>query len=250
MFHGRGRRPLTSTALWSQALGYCRYAQALPASERRSLRQLAEGFLRTKSFEGAAGFEVTPLAMTIIALKACVPILNLGLGYYRGWSDIVVYPGDFRVQDEYIDEAGVVHRETRDLCGQSLTQGPMVLSWQTIEEERDLIDRDVVIHECAHKLDILNGDANGFPPPHEDMSAERWSSTFAAAFERFERMLDAEEETALDPYAANDPAEFFAVLSETFFTDPGAIAGDFPAVYTELEGFYRQDPLALLERAP
>lgn len=249
MFHGRSRRPLIDAALWAQALCYSRYAQALPASERRSLRQLAEGFLRAKSFEAAAGFELTGRVTAVVALKACIPILNLGLDYYRGWSDIIIYPGDFRVQDEYMDEAGVMHRELRDLCGQSLSQGPMVLSWQTVEEERALVDRDVVIHECAHKLDILNGDANGFPPPHDDMSADSWSRTFNAAFERFEQMLDAGEETDLDPYAANDPAEFFAVLSETFFTDPGTIARDFPAVYAELERFYRQDPLAILEGA-
>lgn len=246
MFHGRSSRPLITATLWSHALAYSRYAQALSASERRSLRELAEAFLRAKSFEAAAGFELTPPARTIIALKASVPILNLGIDYYRGWNDIIVYPADFRVRDEYVDAIGVVHRETRDLCGQSLTQGPMVLSWQTIEEEQGLADRDVVIHECAHKLDILNGDANGFPPLHADMSTATWSHTFRGAFDRFEQMLETDDGTALDPYAANDPAEFFAVLTETFFTEPMVVARDFPAVYAELVRFYRQDPLSVL----
>lgn len=246
MLHGRSRRPLITAELWSQALSYCRYAQALPAADRRLLRETAETFLRAKSLEAAAGFALTPRACAIIALKACVPIFRLGIDYYRGWSDIIVYPADFRVPDEYVDHVGVVHRETRDLCGQSLTQGPMVLSWQTIEEEQQFTDSDVVIHECAHKLDILNGDANGFPPLHADMSPQRWTRTFRAAFDRFEEMLGADDDTALDSYAATDPAEFFAVLSEVFFTDPSVVSRDFPAVYTELARFYLQDPLNAL----
>jgi MtfA peptidase len=203
-------------------------------------------FLDLKSFDGAAGFEVSAAVCARIALKACVPILNLGLDYYAGWSDIVIYPGEFRVQDEYTDDAGVVHRETRELCGQSLNQGPMVLSWATIEEERTCPDRDVVIHECTHKLDILNGAPNGFPPLHTDMSAEQWAGAFKPAFERFTEAVDAGTDTALDPYAATDPAEFFSVMSETFFTLPAVVRQDFPAVYAELTRFYRQDPYALL----
>lgn len=238
----RARRPSLGTAVWSRALGHCAYARRLPPADSRRLRELAALFLDAKSFDGAAGLRITTEMRAAIALKACVPILNLGLDYYAGWKDVVVYPGDFRVNDEYMDNAGVVHQDTRDLCGQSLTQGPMVLSWQTIEEEDFMPDRDLVMHECAHKLDILNGDANGFPPLHASMSADRWARTFNAAFERFGAAVEEETETALDPYAATDPAEFFAVLSETFFTQPAIVRDDFPAVYAELSRFYRQDP--------
>lgn len=178
-----------------------------------------------------------------------MPILNLHLDYYAGWTDLIVYPGDFRVRDEYLDDAGVVHQEPRDLCGQSLAQGPMVLSWQTIREERSTADRDLVMHECAHKLDILNGDANGFPPLHRDMSSDRWSRVFREAFERLGAAVESDEETALDPYGASDPAEFFAVVTETFFTEPRIIYEDFPDVYVELTRFYRQEPYSVLERA-
>lgn len=234
-------------AAWSRALARCAYAEKLPAADRQRLRETAALFLTSKSIEGAAGLGITPEIRATIALKASVPILNLGLDYYAAWRDIVVYPGDFRVKDEYMDAAGVVHRETSDLCGQSLMQGPMVLSWQTIQEEPEMPDRDLVIHECAHKLDILNGDANGFPPLPRDMPIARWSRTFSEAFEQFVTDVEADVETALDPYAATDPAEFFAVLSETFFTCPAVIRDGFPAVYSELARFYRQDPHAVLQ---
>lgn len=249
IFHGRARRPLRAP-LWSGALDYCRYAQALPHSERVRLQEITQAFLRAKSFEGAVGFEVNEQARVVIALKASVPILNLGIDYYAGWSDIIVYPGDFRVHDEYMDNIGVMHREARELCGQSLQQGPMVLSWQAIAEEQEAADRDVVIHECAHKLDILNGAANGFPPLHRDMSVARWARAFGEAFAALERAVESGKETGLDPYAASDPAEYFAVASETFFTYPAVLASEAPAVYAELATFYRQDPRAILGDGP
>ena len=240
------RRTHITDRHWSQALALCGYAQALNPADRVRLRELATQFLATKSFDGAAGFEPTPAACTAIALKACVPILNLGIDYYEGWSDIVIYPTDFRVHDEFVDHAGVVHRDARDLCGQSLSQGPMVLSWDAIGTDRQAPDRDVVIHECAHKLDILNGAPNGFPPLHPHMSTKRWSQTFNDAYEQFADAVEAGAQTDLDPYAATDPAEFFAVASETFFTEPTILQKDFAPVYAELADFYRQDPIRVL----
>ena len=240
----RSRRPALATAHWSHALAASRHARSLAPGDRRRLRALVDEFLGSKSFDGAAGLEPTPEMRAIVAVKACLPVLNLGLDWYDDWSEIVIYPGDFRVRDEFTDEIGVVHNETRDLCGQSLARGPMVLSWTSIEDERDIPDRDVVIHECAHKLDILNGDANGFPPLHPGMKVDDWSDAFGPAFERFVDAVEAGADTALDPYAASDPAEFFAVTSETFFTEPGIVHADFPEVYAQLAAWYRQDPLA------
>jgi len=231
---------------WSQALDYSAYARALGRSERARLRELAALFLRYKRFDGAAGFAPTAPMRVVVALKASVPILNLGLDFYSGWSGIVMYPGDFRVHEEYMDDAGVVHRGTRDLCGESLTQGPLVLSWDTIEDERAALDRDLVVHECAHKLDLLNGRADGFPPLHPDMAPTQWTDTFNQAYAQLCRAVEVDTDTPFDPYGATDPAEFFAVATETFFTAPAIVRADFPAVYDLLARFYRQDPFALL----
>lgn len=243
------RRPIPDR-IWSQALGFSAYAHALGRGERARLRELATLFLRRKRFDGAAGFAPNDTVRAIVALKACVPILNLGLEYYSGWYGIVMYPGDFRVHEEYMDDAGVVHREARELCGESLAQGPVVLSWETIENERDMPDRDLVIHECAHKLDILNGPADGFPPLHSNIAAPQWTATFADAYAQLCRDADAGAVTRLDPYGTTDPAEFFAVASETFFTAPAIVREDFPAVYEALARFYRQDPYKLLRGGP
>jgi Mlc titration factor MtfA (ptsG expression regulator) len=213
------------------------------------LRELANRLLHEKSFSGAAGLVVTNAMRTRIALHACLPILNLGLDYYADWSSIVIYPGDFRVDDEYTDEHGVVHREIMDLCGQSLSHGPMVLSWEAMRDEDSAPDdHDLVIHECAHKLDVLNGDANGFPPLHADMDGRGWARDFQAAYKRFCAAVETGNDNTIDPYASEDPAEFFAVASEAFFTVPDLIHAKFPAVYTHLQRFYRQDPCQVMAR--
>src|SRR6185436_13252768 len=172
----------------------------------------------------------------------CVPVLALGLKYYAGFREIVLYPGDFRVHEKHEDESGVVHEAVRELCGQSLAGGPMVLSWGSVEEESAQMGQDLVIHECAHKLDTLHGEADGFPPLHRDMSARAWARAFRAAYDALCKEVDAGRDTRIDPYASEDPAEFFAVASETFFTRPDIVAEDFPAVYDQLVAFYKQDP--------
>jgi Mlc titration factor MtfA (ptsG expression regulator) len=248
---GQSGRDNISSAIWSRTLRAFPYAQSLDVTERERLRKLADQLLHEKYFAGAAGLVVTNAMRARIALHACLPILNLGLDYYADWTSIVIYPGDFRVNEEYMDEVGVVHREIMDLCGQSLSHGPMVLSWEAMRKEDSTPnDHDLVIHECAHKLDVLNGDANGFPPLHADMDVRGWARDFLAAYDRFCVTLKSGDGNSIDPYASEDPAEFFAVASETFFTAPGLLITKFPAVYTQLQRFYRQDPCRLMYREP
>jgi len=104
----------------------------------------------------------------------------------------------------------------------------------------------VVIHEFAHKLDMLNGEPNGYPPLPADMSRGEWAAAFTAAYDDFCRKIDRGLEVAIDEYAAESPAEFFAVLSEAFFESPLVVQETYPDVYTQLARFYRQDTAARL----
>ncbi len=217
----------------------------LSAVERAHLRELTILFLQRKALSGAQGLEVTPEMALAVAAQACVLILELGLDYYDGWVEIVIYPGAFRVARETADEAGVVSREEQRLSGESWSRGPVILSWD--EVAADLAEsrsgRNVVIHEFAHKLDMLNGDANGMPPLHSSMVREQWTDVFSNAFEHLQHQLECHHHPDIEPYAATNPAEFFAVVSEYFFTDPKLLRQRFPAVYRQLMLFYRQNPL-------
>ena len=128
------------------------------------------------------------------------------------------------------------------MTGESWLAGPVILSWADAERRGEAQGYNVVIHEFAHKLDMLNGDANGYPPLHAGMSRDEWTRVFDAAYRDFCKRVERGEETAIDPYAAEAPAEFFAVLSEAFFEIPGVVQAEHPEVYGQLASFYRQDP--------
>lgn len=217
--------------------------RGLDAAERARLREQATLFIHDKTFSAAAGAEVDePIALSI-ALQACLLTLNLDEASYAGWREIILYPDEFVRPREDIDEAGVVHRSRDILAGESWHGGPLVLSVSDVETGGQADGVNVVLHEFAHKLDMLNGDANGFPPLHRGMDAAAWARDFGAAFDDLCARVDAGEDTAVDPYATTDPAEFFAVLTEVFFETPGVLNSDYPAVYEQMRQFYRQDPL-------
>ncbi len=235
------RAPLDS-ALWQQTLGRLAFLRGLSDAERERLRQSAILFLRHKSIHGAGGLKLDAGMELLIAAQACILILNLDVDYYRGWVEVIVYPDEFVPKIEFTDEAGVVHTEREPHAGEAWLQGPVILSWADVAPRVDGVN--VVIHEFAHKLDMLNGDANGYPPLHRGMAREAWSQVFGSAYADFCRCIDADEDVAIDPYAAESPGEFFAVMSEAFFEIPHAVCGIYPQVYDQLRLFYRQDPAA------
>lgn len=217
--------------------------ERLAAPDRERLRRLTEDFLAAKTFEAAAGMVITEAIRAEVAIQACLLILNLGLDYYDGWSAIVLYPGDFRVQREYMDENGLVQTVESDLSGEAWDHGPVILSWQTSAQNNG--EHSVVLHEFAHKLDLLNGPADGFPPLHPGMPIEDWTAALSSAYQDLCGRVERNLPTPLDPYGASSPGEFFAVASEAFFQSPESLNGHYPAVYGQLSGFYRQDPLGL-----
>jgi len=229
-------------ALWQQTLERLAFLRGLSDAERERLRQSVILFLHHKSIHGAGGLKLDAGMQLLIAAQACILILNLDVDYYRGWVEVIVYPDEFVPKIEFTDEAGVVHTEREPHVGEAWLQGPVILSWADVAPCVDGVN--VVIHEFAHKLDMLNGDANGFPPLHRDMAREAWSQVFGSAYADFCRRVDADENVAIDPYAAESPGEFFAVMSEAFFEIPRAVSGLYPRVYDQLRLFYRQDPAA------
>ncbi len=224
---------------------------ALSANEKARLRELSTLFLHAKDFTGVQGQEITPEIRISIAAQACLEILELGLDAYDGWVEIIVYPGAFRVQREASDEFGIVHEEDHALSGESWGQGPVILSWDDVQ--RDSFNpqpgRNVVIHEFAHKLDMLNGRANGMPPLHPEMSIEAWTSALGEAYTHLQQHLEHHHRSAIDPYAATNPAEFFAVVCEYFFTDPQTLRTYCRDVYDQLHIYFRQNPLAYYSQA-
>ena len=231
---------------WRDACSRLPALDYLGTPQRVRLRMLASEFLDEKTIAGAAGQTVDAPMAIAIAAQACLPILELGLAAYRSWQTVIVYPGTFLVDRQELDEAGVLHESRQELAGESWEQGPVVLSWGDIARATPGGDLDgaIILHEFAHKLDMLSGGPNGMPPLHRGMDPSAWTATFSAAYDALCAAVDAGEETAIDPYAAESPGEFFAVLTEEFFEAPHRLATTFPSVYAQLSLFYQQDPAA------
>jgi Mlc titration factor MtfA (ptsG expression regulator) len=232
----------TSEQAWRRAWQGLPLLHGLSPDEARRLRELATLFLHEKSLEPAQGLVLRPWMGQEMALQACLPILNLGLDWYAGWYSVILYPDTFVSNFEHHDEAGVVHEIREARSGEAWERGPLVLSWADADEGRFHDGFNVVIHEAAHKLDALDGGSNGRPPLHSDMNPDAWSRDLGAAYADLQRRLEAGRDTPIDDYAAESPAEFFAVVSEAFFETPDVLQQAYPAVYDQLRRFYRQDP--------
>lgn len=264
-------KPQIPDPLWRESVRSLPFLERLSEDELLRLKALCEDLLDRKSFIGAGGFELSDETAVLIALQACLPILNLTLDLYADMAGIVVYPSAFIIPQSEMDEAGVVHEWHEPVSGEAVhAGGAVVLSWEDAQES-DAPGYNVVIHEFVHKIDMGNGSANGCPPFltafHQAISPAQWKNAFSAAYEDFSRRVDEREaqlpddfdddipdhadrydslfgDLPLDPYAAKHPAEFFAVASEAFFVLPEPLAQDFPDIYRLLSLYYRQDTLA------
>jgi MtfA peptidase len=241
--------------------------RGLSDAESDRMRELIAGFLTSKTVSGAQGLTPDDDMRLAIAAQACLPILHLGLANYGDFVEIVVYPAAFLVRRKLTDEDGLVHEFDDVLAGEAMDGGPVVLSWDDIRPQTDRHDApdqsmsNIVIPEFVHKLDMADGQANGCPPMSASLR-QRWETTLFEAFDDLCRQLDEieaaipadidpESDAAdvwyarlpLDPYAATDEAEFFAVAAEAFFVNPASLRRAFPALYESFSAYFRQDPI-------
>lgn len=235
------RHPIAER-LWQEALQRCAPARRLGASDQATLRVLATLFLDRKSVEPVKGLHLDDADRVLLATHACLPIVKLGLDWYDGWHSVIVYPDAFIPRRQRIDAAGVVHQTDTVLAGEAWGRGPVILSWADVLNAGKQPGHNVVVHEMAHKLDMLNGDTNGFPPLHRRMDRRVWWRVFSSAWDRLQEERRNGIALAIDPYALESPAEFFAVASEQFFETPASLRQHLPEVYRQLEQFYRQHP--------
>ena len=237
-------KSVISDKAWQDAFAALPLLERLNSRERERLRTLAILLLHDKQFSGAHGLEVTESMQLLIALQACLPILNLDIDWYRHWHSVIIYPEGFAAESTVIDDAGITHKVRRALSGEAWEGGPVILSWiDSLHAGRVVDGVNLVIHEFVHKLDMRNGNANGFPPLHAGMDRKAWTETFSAAFEDFQQRLFDGETAGIDPYAGHSPAEFLAVLSEVFFERPELVHDLYPGVYAQMVLFFRQDPM-------
>ncbi len=230
--------------LWKRTLVRYPFLQRRDPADGAELRRLTSLLLDRKEFSVVGGLKLTDMLAVSIAAQAALPVLRLGLGAYDSFVGIVVHPGAVVVPRSHEDEDGVVHEYDDTLVGEFVQGGPLMLSWPDVRAAGRSSQQacNVVIHEFAHVLDAANGEPDGVPPLPAHIPRGQWVQTLDDEFKRLVARVESEEHTAIDPYAAHGPDEFFAVASESFFVDPAGLLSEHPAFYDLLRRFYGQDP--------
>lgn len=229
---------------WAWMLAQYPFIAARCAADLHRLRSLSAEFLATKEFHGAHGLAVTDEMAVAVAAQACLPVLRLGLGPYRGFIGIVMHSDEVVARRSVTDESGVVHEYDEWLTGEAMEGGPVMLSWPDVAMAGDTVAGayNVVIHEFAHVLDMGDGLPNGMPALESKAARTLWAQCLGAAYDAFCDALERGVDTFLDPYGAQAPEEFFAVATEAFFVQPRGLQAEHPALYSLLAGYFRQDP--------
>ncbi|MGY1458347.1 MULTISPECIES: M90 family metallopeptidase [unclassified Luteimonas] len=241
------RRPPADVdqAIWQAVQADVPWVTALDAARRDRLRALAAQFLHDKTITPLGGLALDARDRAMLAALCCLPLLEFGTEGLHGWAQLLVYPDAFRVDRSHVDAAGVMHEGEDELAGEAWEHGPLVLSWADIAA--DLASPHdgccVAVHEMVHKLDALDGLLDGTPPLPRAWQRE-WARDFQQAYDAFVEQVERGRHTALDPYAAEAPEEFFAVCSEYHFSDPGLLERAQPEVAAHLRRLYGPSPFA------
>ena len=215
----------------------------LSPQEQTRLQQLIKQFIADKQFYGCGGLVITDEIRVTIAAEACLLLLNKGGAIYPRLASVLVYPTGFLVEREQHQPDGTVASGEHSLLGESWSNGKVILSWDDVEKgAADFTDgHNVVLHEFAHQLDAESGSTNGAPPLRRN-SYKAWANVFTENFEDLRASSLRGHETVMDQYGATNPAEFFAVATETFFEKPQQLYDIHPDLYDELERYYQIDP--------
>jgi len=216
----------------------------LPEDLRLRLHQRIARFISSIRFEGCNGLDLTEEMILTVAAQACMLVLNREGAPYPELRNIYLYPDSFSSNQKSQDAFGIVTEGEVHRLGESWETGTVILSWSSVEHgARNIHDAEnVTFHEFAHQLDHEDGATDGAPGLPSREAYRSWARVFRANYADFQERLEHGKRTLIDPYGATNPAEFFAVVTETFFEKPRQLHKKRPDLYAELQEFYGIDP--------
>ena len=225
----------------------------LSEAQRKHLKELIQVFIAEKSWEGCGGLELTDEIRVTISAQACLLLLNIPHNYYENVETIIVYPSDVVLPERklgFFENALEPLEPDYPVSGQAFAQGPVILVWDAVlhggrQPEHGF---NVVYHEFAHKLDMLDGVADGTPRLHNRAEYRDWIKTCSREYLRLLKDIHKGQQTFLDEYGGTNEAEFFSVATEHFFSQPIQMIQSAPDLYRVLKEFYGQDPAKLIEQ--
>ena len=256
-FINRRRKKLTRTPfppLWEDIIRrnvghYC----ILKDAERAHLRALIQVFLSEKYWEGAGGLELTDEIRVTVSAQACLLLLGLPHDYYKNVESIIVYPSTVVPPPRkpgFFENTIAPVALAQPIIGLAFQQGPVIIIWDAALRggRHPKSGHNVIYHEFAHKLDMLDGMADGTPPLRDRAEYRDWVQTCSQEYLRLKNRTEKGKKSFLDAYAATNEAEFFAVATEQFFDQPRLMIKHAPDLYRVLKKYYRQDPSERVSR--
>jgi Mlc titration factor MtfA (ptsG expression regulator) len=256
-FIDRRRKKLTQAPfppLWEDIIRrnvahYC----MLEDVQRAHLRALIQVFIAEKYWEGAGGLKITDEIRVTISAQACLLLLGLAHNYYQNVKSIIVYPSTVVPPERhpgFFENTLTPVELEHPIIGQAFQQGPLIIIWDAALRggRHPESGHNVIYHEFAHKLDMLDGATDGTPPFHDRAECRDWVLTCSREYLRLKQDIGKGRKSFLDAYAATSEAEFFAVATEQFFDKPGSMIEHAPDLYRVLKEYYRQDPYERVSR--
>ena len=225
------------------------YYKLLESEKQKELQGHVKIFVHEKNFEGCGGLEMTDDIRVSIAAQACILLLGRKTNYYPGLRSILVYPHSYVVESSRMNADGTVTIDLEHRLGESWFRGEIVLSWDDVQRgASDIRDgHNVVFHEFAHQLDGANNAVDGVPILPDRSLYAPWARVLTKEYIHLIDDLEHHRKTLINSYGATNSAEFFAVVTETYFEKPGQLKKKHPKLYEMFDAFYKQNPAQLYE---
>jgi len=225
----------------------------LEDAERAQLRTLIQVFIAEKDWVGAGGLELTDEICVTISAQACLLLLGLPHNYYKNVKTIIVYPSAVvppQRKPGFFENTMAPVGPPQPIIGQAVRRGPVIIAWDAALRggRHPKSGHNVIYHEFAHKLDMLDGSINGTPPLSDQAEYRDWAQICSREYFRLKNRTEKGKKSFLDAYAATHEAEFFAVATEQFFDQPRRMIKHAPDLYRVLKKYYRQDPSGRVSR--
>lgn len=218
--------------------------EKLPEALKKELQWKAMIFMEEKNFEGCNGITITDEIKVTIAAQAVMLLLNKNIDIFPKLTTVLVYPSTYVASQAVLSEAQRTESDV-PVAGQSYSDGTVILAWNHVlgGGKNDKDGHNVVFHEFAHQLDQADGYADGMPILEKKEQYKPWISIVGKEFEEFLAKVTRGRKDVIDEYGATNAAEFFAVVTETFFEKPQQLERKHPALFNEFKEYYRMNPL-------
>jgi len=225
-------------AAWREILTkHSVFYQSLDAKKQALFEKRVQLFLLEKRVEGI-DTDIDDVVRVLVAASAIIPTFAFPAFDYPELNEVLVYPASFSEKFEIGQNQNAENIEgmvgNRYMNHSLLLSKPALLSGFNGRKG----ENNVGIHEFVHLLDREDGEADGMP---ERLADHHYALPWLHLIKKEMHEIRSGD-SDINPYAITNNAEFLAVVSEYFFSDPEEFQEKHPELYKILSTFYHISP--------